>query len=69
MSKKCSSEVCKRKVAQLVGHCSYCHGDYCLNHRLPEAHTCSAQSECSEAAKHRLTRELMSAKIPKKLTT
>ena len=67
MSKKCGFQECKRKAAKLVGHCSYCNGEYCLNHRLPESHTCTCQSECADVARARLTKELMSAKSTKKL--
>lgn len=69
MAKKCDFQVCKSKAVKLVGHCIYCNSEYCLNHRLPEYHSCIGQTECVEAARARLTEELMSAKSTKKLTT
>ena len=69
MAKKCHFQDCKHRAAKLVGHCSYCNSEYCLNHRLPEYHSCMGQSECADLARARLTKELMSAKSTKKLTT
>lgn len=67
MARKCDFQECKRKAAKLVGHCSYCSNEYCLNHRLPENHSCTCQTDCSDAARDRLTKELMSAKSTKKI--
>ena len=42
---KCKIEGCKGRVT-CVGHCKWCNLDYCQEHRIPEAHSCSGLQDC-----------------------
>lgn len=59
MPQRCCFDVCLSKVAMIVGHCRYCTNDFCLKHRLPESHKCTAQSECEASAKRELEAKLL----------
>lgn len=54
----CGKEDCKLKTAMIVGFCKYCNIDYCLKHRLPEAHHCYSQADCNNKAKQILKNKL-----------
>jgi len=54
----CGFEGCKLKTAMIVGFCRYCNIDYCLKHRLPEAHYCHNQETCNNTAKTNLENKL-----------
>jgi predicted nucleic acid binding AN1-type Zn finger protein len=50
------------KRALLVGDCKHCQKQYCLKHRLPEAHLCSAFDEIKSEAKRKNGEKLMAEK-------
>ena len=52
----------------IVGHCGHCERDYCLKHRLPEAHQCTGMrtlcSSAREALRERLHAQALTKRSP-----
>lgn len=64
MQKKtvCSYKECHKRTVVVVGSCTYCKHDFCLKHRIPEAHTCSSMGVCKQRAFDRNSLELTNGK-------
>ena len=60
--KKCFLATCTDRVANIIGHCSYCKEEYCGKHRLPEAHACANIRGCKQAHYERNVSKLMNEK-------
>lgn len=58
---KCASGQCTGKIS-LIGHCNHCTFDYCLRHRLPEVHECTAHDNIRASAFEANKIALMSGK-------
>jgi predicted nucleic acid binding AN1-type Zn finger protein len=58
MKSKCVFDDCKAPVAVIIGDCKYCTGKFCLKHRLPETHACTAMQTCRDEHLKRLTDRL-----------
>ena len=37
---RCHFDECKRKINIMKFECRFCHQTFCVNHQLPERHTC-----------------------------
>jgi hypothetical protein len=59
---RCFGDMCKNKVAVLVGHCKYCDSDFCMKHRLPEVHACKNQTSVRDTAFEANKAQLMNGK-------
>jgi predicted nucleic acid binding AN1-type Zn finger protein len=47
---QCDIPTCKRKIAIIIGECTYCKKKFCATHRLPETHDCTAMDVCHQTA-------------------
>lgn len=54
---RCSFAGCSRRAALVVGDCTFCKGEHCIHHRLPEEHSCANYGEAKTAARKRLVEE------------
>ena len=60
---KCDFEGCKKKVAMIIGDCSYCSKKFCAIHRLPEGHACINISDCKRGHFEKNSTMLMEGKV------
>jgi hypothetical protein len=60
---------CKGRSALIVGDCHYCHGHFCIYHRLPETHQCTSIEQCRLLYHQRNETKLMSEKVEPKVWT
>jgi predicted nucleic acid binding AN1-type Zn finger protein len=60
----CALEQCSGVLAPLhriVGKCSRCAGEFCMEHRLPEAHGCTTSVPVSQDEKDKLAQSMRCA--------
>ena len=59
---KCKVKECGKRAAEIVGTCKFCRGEYCLNHRIVETHSCSGMETCRQQALSKNTNVLLKNK-------
>jgi predicted nucleic acid binding AN1-type Zn finger protein len=58
----CNYSNCCNRAVVIIGRCNYCERDFCLKHRIPEAHTCPSMGLCNQRAFDRNAVNLMAGK-------
>lgn len=58
----CGATSCTSRVAVVVGTCNYCKKQFCVKHRLPEAHCCEAMELCKQISFDRNATKLVAGK-------
>lgn len=58
----CNHLLCNNTVTAVIGDCTYCKQRFCMWHRLPEAHECTAIDMCKTIAFERNASKLISGK-------
>ena len=61
-TKRCFYKTCRKLKNDLIGNCKYCKECFCINHRLPEEHTCSNMEKMKSQEKDKMGKKLVNEK-------